>query len=64
MIGILGLIVGMYVLTRMIELLDGRNIKGKNLGVAGVFAILTMLATICAMIYFILGPDLALGLLR
>jgi len=64
MIGVLGLMVGMYILTRMVELLDDRNAKGKNLGVTGVFAALTMLATICAMIYFILGPDLASGLLK
>lgn len=57
MIAVLGIMVGFYILTRMTEILEARQMKPK-IGFVGVMAWLTIIVAIIAMTYFLLGPDL------
>ena len=56
---IIGIVISMYVGTRMIEILDKRNTEKKNLGFIGLCAILTLLAAAGGFLYFIFSslPD-------
>jgi len=57
---VIGIVISMYVGTRMIEILDERNAEKKNLGFIGLCAILTLPAAAGAFLYFIFVsmPDL------
>lgn len=57
MLQIIGIMIGMYIVTRMLELVDERGVSNKKFGPIGVIAILTMLIAAGGVIYFILGPN-------
>jgi hypothetical protein len=57
MLSVMGLMVGFYIITRMMEIVAARYSQPK-LGATGTMAIITIIATVAAMIYFVVGPDL------
>ena len=61
MLAVMGLMVGFYIITRICELISARYHQPK-IGVAGAMAVITILVTIGAMVYFLIGPDLMKGL--
>jgi len=61
MFGVFGVMVGFYILTRMSEIISAKYQQPK-IGFAGAMAMITFLVTLCAMVYFVLGPDLMKGL--
>jgi hypothetical protein len=61
MISVFGIMVGFYIITRMLEIISARKSQ-PNLGITGWMAAITILVTLGAMLYFLLGPDLMKGL--
>jgi hypothetical protein len=61
MLAVMGLMVGFYIITRMMEIIAARYHQPK-LSATGVMAVITILVTLCAMVYFVLGPDLMKGM--
>lgn len=57
MFQVLSVLIGMYVLTRMLEVIEERE-AAKRRGANYYFAILTALAALMAIIYFIFSPTL------
>lgn len=60
MFSVIGIVISMYVGTRMVELIDERTAARKSYGFIGVCAALTLMAAAGAFLYFIFGslPDL------
>ncbi|MBE3130391.1 MAG: hypothetical protein IMZ54_06695 [Acidobacteria bacterium] len=59
MLAVAGLMVGLYIITKMIDLiLERTRASASGTGFIVIMATLTILATLVAMAYFVVGPDL------
>jgi hypothetical protein len=61
MLAVMGLMVGFYIITKMMEIISARYHQPK-VGVTGFMAVITILVTLCAMLYFVFGPSVAAAL--
>ena len=61
MFALFGGMVGLYIITRMVEIVSARKNQPK-VGAAGWLAVITILFTLGAMVYFLLGSDMATAL--